>query len=82
MYHIIEIKADKWGKTSQIVTPIPNIEDRDKAISQFYYKCVYGADPELSQVDIHTVMLIDHAGSVVDGCVKVFYHGLEETEEQ
>ena len=30
MYHIIEVKSNKRGKNSAIVTPIPSYEDYDK----------------------------------------------------
>lgn len=87
MYHIIETKSNNvqdsetgaWGVTSVVVTPIPQFEGRDKAISQWHWKCVYGADPELSGCDIHDIMLIDHMGAVV--MHECFYHGQPEAEE-
>lgn len=64
MYFIIEIKSDKTGEQAAIV-PIPGYTDKDKAVSAFYYKLVYAADPDLSQVEKHTVMLIDHLGQTL-----------------
>lgn len=76
MFHIIEVKSNKWGKNSAIVTPIPSYEDYDKAVSAFYYKMVYASDPELSQVDIHSVSLIDHTGeTLMHQCCS---HAIEE----
>lgn len=87
MYHIIETKSDnvkdpetgKWSVTSAVVTPIPQFENRDKAISQWHWKCVYGADPKLSGCDIHDVMLIDHTGGVV--MHECFTHGRQPEQE-
>lgn len=64
MYFIIEIQANKTGEQAAIA-PIPGYTDKDKAISAFYYKLVYAADPDLSKVEKHTVMLIDHLGQTL-----------------
>lgn len=64
MYFIIEIQANKTGEQAAIA-PIPGYMDKDKAISAFYYKLVYAADPDLSKVEKHTVMLIDHLGQTL-----------------
>lgn len=64
MYFIIEIQANKTGEQAAIA-PIPSYTDKDKAISAFYYKLVYAADPDLSKVEKHTVMLIDHLGQTL-----------------
>ena len=87
MYHIIETKSNnvqdpatgKWSVTSAVVTPIPQFENKDKAISQGHWKCVYGADPELSGCDIHDILLIDHTGAVV--MHETFYHGAKQDQE-
>ena len=86
MYHIIETKSNNiqdpetgaCGVTSAVVTPIPQYADRDKAISQWHLKCMYGADHELSQCDIHDVLLLDHTGMVV--MHECFYHGHEQED--
>lgn len=88
MYHIIETKSNnvqdpetgKWSVTSAVVTPIPQFENKDKAISQGHWKCVYGADPELSGCDIHDILLIDHTGAVV--MHECFYHGKQQDTQQ
>lgn len=88
MYHIIETKSNnvqdpetgKWSVTSAVVTPIPQHADHDKAISQWHWKCVYGADPELSGCDIHDILLIDHTGAVV--MHECFYHGKQQDTQQ
>ena len=64
MYFIIEIKANKTGEQAAI-PPIPGYTDKDKAVSTFYYKLVYASDPDLSKVEKHTVMLIDHLGQTL-----------------
>jgi outer membrane biosynthesis protein TonB len=64
MYFIIEIQANKTGEQAAIA-PILGYTDKDKAISAFYYKLVYAADPDLSKVEKHTVMLIDHLGQTL-----------------
>lgn len=64
MYFIIEIQANKTGEQAAIA-PIPGYTDKDKAISAFYYKLVYAADPDLSKAEKHTVMLIDHLGQTL-----------------
>lgn len=87
MYHVIETKSNNikdpetgaWSVTSAVVTPIPQYADRDKAISQWHWKCVYGADPELSKCDIHDVLLLDHTGGIV--MHECFYHGKKQEQE-
>lgn len=64
MYYIIEIKSNKTGEESAVV-PLLGYMDKDKAVSAYYYKLVYAADPDLSQVEMHTVMLIDHLGQTL-----------------
>lgn len=64
MYFIIEIQANKTGEQAAIA-PIPGYTDKDKAVSAFYYKLVYASDPDLSKVEKHTVMLIDHLGQTL-----------------
>lgn len=64
MYYIIEIKSNKTGEQSAVV-PLLGYMDKDKAVSAYYYKLVYAADPDLSQVEMHTVMLIDHLGQTL-----------------
>lgn len=64
MYFIIEIKSDKTGENAAIC-PIPGYTDKDKAVSAYYYKLVYAADPDLSQTELHTVELIDNLGQVL-----------------
>ena len=64
MFFIIEIQANKTGEQAAIA-PILGYTDKDKAISAFYYKLVYAADPDLSKVEKHTVMLIDHLGQTL-----------------
>ena len=71
MYYIIEIKSDKTGTESAVV-PLLGYTDKDKAVSAYYYKLVYAADPDLSQVELHTVMLIDHIGQTL--MCNVFQH--------
>lgn len=73
MYFIIEIQTTKQGSA---ICPIPGYEDKDKAISGYYYKLVFASDPELSKCDIHTVMLIDHLGEVI--MKNVFAHEIPE----
>ncbi len=72
MYFIIEIKSDKTGEQAAIVSPIPGYTDRDKAVSAYYYKLVYASDPDLSQTELHTVMLVDHIGQTL--MCNVFQH--------
>lgn len=79
MYYIIEIKSDKTGTESAVV-PLLGYTDKDKAVSAFYYKCVYAADPDLSQVELHTVMLIDHLGQTL--MHNVFEHEFPEPEPE
>lgn len=79
MYFIIEIKSDKTGTESAVV-PLLGYTDKDKAVSAFYYKCVYAADPDLSQVELHTVMLIDHLGQTL--MHNVFEHEFPEPEPE
>lgn len=79
MYFIIEIQTTKQGS---VIAPIPGYEDKDKAISGYYYKCVFASDPDLSKCDIHTVMLIDNLGEVI--MKDIFAHEIpieEPTEE-
>ena len=64
MYFIIEIQANKTGEQA-VIAPIPGYTDKDKAVSAFYYKLVYASDPDLSKVEKHTVMLIDHLGQTL-----------------
>ena len=71
MYYIIEIKSDKTGENSAVV-PLIGYTDRDKAVSAYYYKLVYAADPDLSKVELHTVMLVDHIGQTLK--CDVFQH--------
>lgn len=63
MYFIIEIQVNKTGEA--VIAPIPGYTDKDKAVSAFYYKLVYAADPDLSKAEKHTVMLIDHLGQTL-----------------
>ena len=79
MYYIIEIKSDKTGTESAVV-PLLGYTDKDKAVSAFYYKCVYAADPDLSQVELHTVMLIDHIGQTL--MCNVFQHEFPAPEPE
>lgn len=79
MYFIIEIQTTKQGSA---IAPIPGYENKDKAISGYYYKLVCASDPDLSKCDIHTVMLIDNLGEVI--MKDVFAHEIpveEPTEE-
>jgi len=71
MYYIIEIKSNKTGEESA-VCPLLGYTDKDKAVSAYYYKLVYASDPDLSQVELHTVMLIDHLGQTL--MCNVFQH--------
>lgn len=71
MYYIIEIKSNKTGEESA-VCPLLGYTDKDKATSAYYYKLVYASDPDLSQVELHTVMLIDHLGQTL--MCNVFQH--------
>lgn len=64
MYFIIEIQANKTGEQA-VIAPIPGYMDKDKAVSAYYYKLVYAADPDLSKAEKHTVMLIDHLGQTL-----------------
>lgn len=75
MYFIIEIQTTKQGS---VIAPIPGYEDKDKAISGYYYKLVFASDPELSKCDFHTVMLIDNLGEVI--MKDVFAHEIPEPE--
>ncbi len=83
MYHIIEIQSynhkdgEQWSvKPSDIVTPIPQYEDLNEAKSAYHQKLAYAY---ASTVDIHTVEIIDHTGSVIEReCV---LHGQAELEE-
>lgn len=77
MYFIIEIQTTKQGSA---ICPIPGYDNKDKAISGYYYKCVFASDPELSKCDIHTVMLIDHLGEVI--MKNVFAHEIPEPEPE
>ena len=79
MYYIIEIKSDKTGTESAVV-PLLGYTDKDKAASAYYYKLVYAADPDLSQVELHTVMLIDHIGQTL--MCNVFQHEFPEPEPE
>lgn len=73
MYFIIEIQTTKQGSA---IAPILGYENKDKAISGYYYKLVYASDPDLSKCDIHTVMLIDNLGEVI--MKDVFAHEIPE----
>lgn len=75
MYFIIEIQTTKQGSA---IAPIPGYDSKDKAISGYYYKCVFASDPDLSKCDIHTVMLIDNLGEVI--MKDVFAHEIHEPE--
>lgn len=79
MYFIIEIQANKTGEQAAIA-PIPGYADRDKAVSAYYYKLVYASDPDLSKVEKHTVMLIDHLGQTL--MHNVFEHEFPEPEPE
>lgn len=79
MYHIIEIQSsnhhegEQWSvKPSTIVTPIPQFEDLNEAKSACHQKLAYAY---ASTVDIHTVEIIDHTGSVIE--MECVYHGQE-----
>ena len=84
MYHIIEIQSynhkdeatGQWSvKPSTIVTPIPQFEDLMEAKAEFHNKLFYAYK---STVDIHTVAIIDHTGSVIESeCVS---HGQAEDD--
>lgn len=75
MYFIIEIQTTKQGSA---IAPIPGYEEKNKAISAYYYKLVFASDPDLSKCDLHTVMLIDHLGEVI--MKDVFAHEIPEPE--
>lgn len=75
MYFIIEIQTTKQGSA---IAPIPGYDNKDKAVSGYYYKCVFASDPDLSKCDIHTVMLIDNLGEVI--MKDVFAHEISEPE--
>lgn len=75
MYFIIEIQTTKQGSA---IAPIPGYEDKNKAISAYYYKLVFASDPDLSKCDIHTVMLIDNLGEVI--MKDVFAHEIPVAE--
>ena len=77
MYFIIEIQTTKQGSA---IAPIPGYDSKDKAISGYYYKCVFASDPDLSKCDIHTVMLIDNLGEVI--MKDVFAHEIPEPEPE
>lgn len=79
MYFIIEIQANKTGEQA-VIAPIPGYADRDKAVSAYYYKLVYASDPDLSTVEKHTVMLIDHLGQTL--MHNVFEHEFPEPEPE
>lgn len=79
MYFIIEIQSNKTGEQA-VIAPIPGYTDKDKAISAFYYKLVYAADPDLSKTEKHTVMLIDHLGQTL--MHNVFEHEFHEPEPE
>lgn len=79
MYFIIEIQANKTGEQA-VIAPIPGYTDKDKAISAFYYKLVYASDPDLSTVEKHTVMLIDHLGQTL--MHNIFEHEFPEPEPE
>lgn len=79
MYFIIEIQANKTGEQAAIA-PIPGYADRDKAVSAYYHKLVYASDPDLSKVEKHTVMLIDHLGQTL--MHNVFEHEFPEPEPE
>lgn len=79
MYFIIEIQSNKTGEQA-VIAPIPGYTDKDKAISAFYYKLVYAADPDLSKTEKHTVMLIDHLGQTL--MHNVFEHEFPEPEPE
>lgn len=79
MYFIIEIQSNKSGEQAAIA-PIPGYADKDKAVSAFYYKLVYASDPDLSKVEKHTVMLIDHLGQTL--MHNVFEHEFPEPEPE
>ena len=57
MYHVIEIQTN--GSSSVIVTPIPSAENLYEADSIFHQKMSYAA---ISQVPIHSVVMIDENG--------------------
>lgn len=79
MYYIIEIQSNKTGEQSA-VCPIAGYTDKDKAISAYYYKLVFASDPDLSNVEIHTVMLIDHLGQTI--MHDVFTHDFPEPDPE
>ena len=79
MYFIIEIQANKTGEQAAIA-PISSYTDKDKAVSAFYYKLVYAADPDLSKVEKHTVMLTDHLGQTL--MHNVFEHEFPSPEPE
>lgn len=79
MYFIVEIKSSKTGNDATVV-PIPGYTDKDKAVSAYYYKLVYASDPDLSQVELHTVMLIDHIGQTL--MHNVFQHEFPAPEPE
>lgn len=76
MYHIIEIQSynykdestGQWSVTpSTIVTPIPQFEDPMEAKAAYHQKLAYAYQ---SNVDIHTVAILDHTGAVIESeCV-------------
>ena len=72
LYLLEQIKEPYlWGGQHTKLTPL-----NYKAVSAFYYKMVYASDPELSQVDIHSVSLIDHTGeTLMHECC---YHAIKE----
>lgn len=82
MYHIIEIQSynhkegEQWSVTpSTIVTPIPQFEDLMEAKAAYHQTL---ASAYQSEVDIHTVAIIDHTGGVIESeCV---LHGQAEDD--
>ena len=74
MYKLIEQKiteeqnkqTGEWYiERDDVVSPLPEFTDKDKAESAWHLTMAYAKDPALSKVDIHSVTLIDHTGAVV-----------------
>lgn len=74
MYKLIEQKiteeqnkeTGEWYiEKDDVVSPLPEFTDKDKAESAWYLTMAYAKDPNLSKVDIHAVTLLDHTGAVI-----------------
>lgn len=83
--NLVEIQSYNDGRSAipaglgYVINDETAADDMATAEAAYYAKCAVAAK---SNVDIHTVMLLDNVGDVVDGCRKTFCHGQPEPEEE